>query len=308
MHILVTGGAGFIGSNFVHHVLGTREEDEVVTLDALTYAGSRANLNGALEDPRHDFVEGDIRDFDLVADLLEDVDAVVNFAAESHVDRSIQGSRPFVTTNVEGTQTLLDAARDADIERFLQVSTDEVYGQALDGRFSEEDPLDPRNPYAATKAGADLLARSFHATHGLEVLITRTCNNFGPRQHPEKLVPKFIENAAAGECLPVYGDGSNVREWIYVEDNCRALDLVLREGNVGEIYNVGTDAEKTNLEVTEAILDGVGGSEELIEFVEDRAGHDQRYAMETDKIEELGWEPTYSFEEGLQRTIEYYLE
>jgi dTDP-glucose 4,6-dehydratase len=308
MRILVTGGAGFIGSNFVHHVLGTREEDEVVTLDALTYAGSRANLDGALEDPRHDFVEGDIRDFDLVADLLEDVDAVVNFAAESHVDRSIQGSRPFVTTNVEGTQTLLDAARDADIERFLQVSTDEVYGQVLDGRFSEEDPLDPRNPYAATKAGADLLAGSFYTTHGLEVLITRTCNNFGPRQHPEKLVPKFIKNAAAGECLPVYGDGSNVREWIYVEDNCRALDLVLREGNVGEIYNVGTDAEKTNLEVTEAILDGVGKSEELIEFVEDRAGHDRRYAMETDKIEELGWEPTYSFEEGLQRTIEYYLE
>jgi len=308
MRVLVTGGAGFIGSNFVRHILGTHEDDEVVTLDALTYAGSRANLDGVLEDPRHEFIEGDIRDFDLVADLVEDVDAVVNLAAESHVDRSIQGSRPFVTTNVGGTQTLLDAATDADVERFLQVSTDEVYGQVLDGRFSEEDPLDPRNPYAATKAGADLLAGSFHTTHGLAVLITRTCNNFGPRQHPEKLVPKFITNAAAGERLPVYGDGSNVREWIYVEDNCRALDLVLREGNVGEVYNVGTDAEKTNLEVTEAILDGVGASEELIEFVEDRAGHDQRYAMETDKIEELGWEPTYSFEEGLQRTIEYYLE
>jgi dTDP-glucose 4,6-dehydratase len=308
MRVLVTGGAGFIGSNFVRHILGTHEDDEVVTLDALTYAGSRANLDGVLEDPRHEFIEGDIRDFDLVADLVEDVDAVVNFAAESHVDRSIQGSGPFVTTNVGGTQTLLDAARDADIERFLQVSTDEVYGQILEGRFSEGDPLDPRNPYAATKAGADLLAGSFHTTHGLAVLITRTCNNFGPRQHPEKLVPKFITNAAAGECLPVYGDGSNVREWIYVEDNCRALDLVLREGNVGEVYNVGTDAEKTNLEVTEAILDGVEASEELIEFVEDRAGHDPRYAMETDKIEELGWEPTYSFDEGLQRTIEYYLE
>lgn len=308
MRILVTGGAGFIGSNFVRHVLGAHEDDEVVTLDALTYAGSRASLDGVLEDPRHDFIEGDVRDIELVADLVEDVDAVVNFAAESHVDRSIQGSRPFVATNVEGTQTLLDAARDADIERFLQVSTDEVYGQILEGRFSEGDPLDPRNPYAATKAGADLLARSFHTTHGLEVLITRTCNNFGPRQHPEKLVPKFILSAASGERLPVYGDGSNVREWIYVEDNCRALDLILREGNIGEIYNVGTDAEKTNLEVTEAILDGVGASEELIEFVEDRAGHDQRYAMETDKIEELGWEPEYSFDEGLQRTIEYYLE
>jgi dTDP-glucose 4,6-dehydratase len=307
MRILVTGGAGFIGSNFVHHVLGTHESDEVVTLDALTYAGDRANLEGVLEDPRHEFVEGDVRDYDLVSDLVEDVDAVVNFAAESHVDRSIEGARPFVTTNVEGTQTLLDAAEEAGVDRFLQVSTDEVYGQILDGKFSETDPLDPRNPYAATKAGADLLARSFHTTHGLPVLVTRTCNNFGPRQHPEKLVPKFIQNAAAGENLPVYGDGSNVREWIYVEDNCRALDLVLRKGEVGEVYNVGSDVEKTNLEVTEAILDAVDASEDLVEFVDDRAGHDQRYALETDKIAALGWVPHYSFEEGLRRTVEHYL-
>ena len=307
MRILVTGGAGFIGSNFVHYVLDEHEGDEVITLDALTYAGSKDNLDGVRDNPRHEFVEGDIRDRELVTKLVSDVDAIVNFAAESHVDRSIEGAKPFVTTNVQGTQTLLDTANEADIERFLQISTDEVYGQILDGKFSEDGPLDPRNPYAATKAGADLLARSFETTHDLPILITRTCNNFGPRQHPEKLIPKFIQNAAAGENLPVYGDGSNVREWIYVEDNCRALDVILREGTVGEIYNIGSHTEKTNLEVTEAILDAVGADEDLIEFVDDRAGHDQRYALETEKIEALGWKPAYAFEEGLERTVDYYL-
>jgi len=274
----------------------------------LTYAGSKDNLDGVLDDPRHAFVKGDIRDSELVTDLAADVDAIVNFAAESHVDRSIEGAKPFVTTNIQGTQTLLDAAKEEDIERFLQISTDEVYGQILDGKFSEDDSLNPRNPYSATKAGADLLAQSFQTTHDLPVLITRTCNNFGPRQHPEKLIPKFIQNAADGQDLPVYGDGSNVREWIYVEDNCRALDVILREGEVGEIYNIGSHAEKTNLEVTEAILDAVGADDDLIEFVEDRAGHDQRYALETEKIEALGWEPEYTFEEGLERTVEYYLD
>ncbi len=308
MRILVTGGAGFIGSNFVHYVLDEHEDDEVITLDSLTYAGSRNNLDGVLDDPRHEFVEGDIRDRDLVTDLVSDVDAIVNFAAESHVDRSIEGAKPFVTTNVQGTQTLLNAANEADIERFLQISTDEVYGQILDGRFSEDDPLNPRNPYSATKAGADLLAQSFQITHDLPAIITRTSNNFGPRQHSEKLIPKFIQNAAVGESLPVYGDGSNVREWIYVKDNCRAVDLALREGEVGEIYNIGSHVEKTNIEVTEAILDTVGADDNLIEFVEDRAGHDQRYALETEKIEALGWEPEYTFEEGLERTVEYYLD
>jgi len=308
MRLLVTGGAGFIGSNFVHHVLETHADDEIVTLDALTYAGSKANLEDVLDDPRHEFVEGDIRDRELVSDLVADVDAIINFAAESHVDRSIEGATPFVSTNVQGTQTLLDAATNVGIDRFLQISTDEVYGQVLEGSFSEDDPLNPRNPYAATKAGADLLANSFQTTHDLPVVITRTSNNFGPRQHTEKLIPKFIQNAAAGKSLPVYGDGSNVREWIYVEDNCRALDLVLREGTIGEVYNIGSHAEKTNLEVTEAILDAVGASGNLIEFVEDRAGHDQRYALDTDKIEALGWEPQYSFEEGLERTVDYYLD
>lgn len=307
MRVLVTGGAGFIGSNFVHYLLNKHEADKVVTLDALTYAGSRANLESVLKHQRHRFVEGDIRNQEIVADLVEDADAIVNFAAESHVDRSIEGTKPFVMTNVEGTQVLLDAAIEADIDRYLQISTDEVYGQILDGEFTEDDRLNPRNPYAATKAGADLLAKSYEKTHGLPVVITRTCNNFGPRQHAEKLIPKFIKNAAAGKELPVYGDGSNVREWIYVEDNCRALDRVLRDGNPGEIYNIGTGEERTNLEVTQAILEAVGGSEEQITFVEDRLGHDQRYALETSKIEALGWEPEWSFEEGLDKTVEYYL-
>jgi len=307
MRLLVTGGAGFIGSNFVHYTLDKYNGAEIVTLDALTYAGSRDNLEGVLDDPRHTFVEGDICDRNLVGELVEDADAILNFAAESHVDRSIEGAKPFVRTNVNGTQTLLDAAVDADVDRFLQISTDEVYGEVLDGTFSVGDRLTPRNPYAATKAAADLLVKSYETTHDLPVLITRTCNNFGPRQHPEKLIPKFITNAVAGEELPVYGDGSNVREWIYVEDNCRALDLVLREGNPSEMYNIGSGKERTNLEVTEAILDAVGGSEDQITFVEDRAGHDQRYALDVDKIETLGWEPQWPFEEGLERTVDYYL-
>jgi dTDP-glucose 4,6-dehydratase len=306
MRLLVTGGAGFIGSNYVRHVLENRD-DPVVTLDTLTYAGSLDNLAGYEDHPRHTFVEGDIRDQELVEELMTDVDAVVNFAAESHVDRSIEGAESFVTTNVQGTQVLLDAALDADIDRFLQISTDEVYGQILDGTFSEDDKLNPRNPYAATKASADLLAKSYQATHDLPVLITRTCNNFGPRQHSEKLIPKFVQNAAAGKELPVYGDGSNVREWIYVEDNCRGIDVVLREGTPGEIYNIGSGEERTNLEVTEAILEAVGGSEDQITFVEDRAGHDQRYALEFDKLTQLGWEPSWSFEEGLEEVIKYYI-
>lgn len=308
MRILVTGGAGFIGSNFVHYLLKTHDQDEVVTLDALTYAGSLDNLDSILGHPRHEFVEGNIRDEELVGELVADVDAIVNFAAESHVDRSIKGAKPFVRTNVEGTQILLDASNDAGINRFLQISTDEVYGQVLNGKFEEDDPLDPRNPYAATKASADLLAKSFETTHDLPVLITRTCNNFGPRQHPEKLIPKFIQRANEGKSLPVYGDGSNVREWIYVKDNCRAIDLVLRKGTIGEVYNIGSHAEKTNLEVTEAILNAVGASKDLIEFVEDRAGHDQRYALKAEKIKTLGWKPKYTFEQALNRTVEYYID
>jgi dTDP-glucose 4,6-dehydratase len=307
MRLLVTGGAGFIGSNFVHLLLDETDHD-VTTLDALTYAGTTENLEGALENDRHEFVEGDIRDRELVSELVSDADVVVNFAAESHVDRSIDGAEPFVTTNVQGTQVLLDAALDADIERFIQISTDEVYGEIEDGTFSEDDRLNPRNPYSATKAGADLLARSYQTTHGLPVIVTRSSNNFGPRQHPEKLIPKFLTNAAQGKSLPVYGDGTNVREWIYVKDNCRALLTVLEEGEDGEVYNIGSGLEKQNIEVTKAIIEAVGASDDLIEFVEDRAGHDQRYALDTTKIESLGWEPRWSFEEGLDATVEYYLE
>jgi dTDP-glucose 4,6-dehydratase len=305
MRLLVTGGAGFIGSNFVHHILEATDHS-VVTLDVLTYAGSKDNLAGVLDHPDHEFVEGDIRDSELVSDLVADVDAVVNFAAESHVDRSIDGAEPFVSTNVQGTQTLLDAALDADIDRFLQISTDEVYGEISEGKFSESGPLNPRNPYAATKASADLLARSYYTTYELPVLITRTSNNYGPRQHSEKLIPKFIQRAAAGKSLPVYGDGSNVREWIYVEDNCRALETVFESGSVGEVYNIGSGKELTNLEVTRRILDAVGGSDDQIEFVEDRAGHDQRYAIDASKVEALGWEPEWSFKKGLAAAVEYY--
>jgi dTDP-glucose 4,6-dehydratase len=306
MLILVTGGAGFIGSNFVHYLL--RETGhEVVTLDALTYAGSKENLDGALDTPRHEFVWGDIGDGDLVKGLIADADAVVNFAAESHVDRSIEGAEPFVSTNVQGTQVLLDAALAANVDRFLQISTDEVYGEIESGVFTEDDRLAPRNPYAATKAGADLLALSYHETHDLPVLVTRSSNNYGPRQHPEKLIPKFVTNAAAGESLPLYGDGTNVREWTYVEDNCRAVMTVLEEGKPGEVYNIGSGNELQNVEVTRRILNAVGASEDLIEFIEDRPGHDQRYALDTTKVRELGWEPEWSFEEGLERTVDYCL-
>lgn len=305
MRVLVTGGAGFIGSNFVHFLLD-KTDNEVVNLDALTYAGSKDNLKGVLDNPRHEFVEGDIRDQELVTNLLSEADAVVNFAAESHVDRSINGSKSFVESNVQGVQTLLDAALDTEIDRFVQISTDEVYGEIVEGTFLEGDPLEPRNPYAATKASADLLAQSYKTTHNVPVIITRSSNNFGPRQHLEKLIPKFITRAERGEQLPIYGDGSNVREWTYVTDHCRAIDLVLREGNIGEVYNIGSGEELSNLEVANKILDKVGAPQDLIEFVDDRAGHDQRYALDTEKIESLGWEPKWDFEAGLERTIEHF--
>lgn len=306
MRLLVTGGAGFIGSNYVHHLLSTTSYD-VVTVDALTYAGSKANLGGVLDHPNHEFVEGDIRDESLVDNLLADVDAVVNFAAESHVDRSIEGAGPFVSTNIGGTQALLDAALDHNIDRFVQISTDEVYGQTLDGEFVETDPLNPRNPYSATKAGADLLVRSYYTTYDLPVVISRSSNNFGPRQHPEKLIPKFIIRAARGESLPLYGDGKYIREWLYVKDNCRAIQTVLERGESGEVYNIGSEIELQNLDVARRIVDAVGASEDLIKFVDDRPGHDRRYALDTSKIADLGWEASTSFDEGLERTIEYYL-
>lgn len=304
MHLLVTGGAGFIGSNYVRHVLETTEAS-ITTLDSLTYAGSKANLAG-IDSDSHQFIEGDIRDRELVFELVDDADVVVNFAAESHVDRSIDGADPFVSTNVAGTCALLDAAVETDLERFIQISTDEVYGEILDGEFMETDRLEPRNPYAATKASADLLALSYHTTHDVPVVITRSSNNFGPRQHEEKLLPKLIRRATEGKSLPLYGDGSNVREWIYVEDNCRAIEAVRKYGETGEIYNIGSGTERTNLEVAEDVLNRVDASDGLIEFVEDRPGHDTRYALDCSKVKSLGWEPDWTFDAGLERAVEYY--
>ena len=305
MHILVTGGAGFIGSNYVRHVLETTDAT-ITTLDSLTYAGNTDNLAG-IDSDRHEFIEGDIRDRDLVSELADEADVVVNFAAESHVDRSIDGADPFVSTNVGGTCALLDAAVETDLEQFIQISTDEVYGEILDGAFTEEDGLEPRNPYAATKASADLLAQSYRTTHDVPVIITRSSNNFGPRQHDEKLIPKLIQRASEGKSLPLYGDGSNVREWIYVEDNCRAIETVRKHGTTGNVYNIGSGDERTNLEVAQAVLDIVGADEDLIEFVADRPGHDTRYALDSSKLASLGWEPQWSFEDGLERAVEYYL-
>lgn len=306
MDILVTGGAGFIGSNFVHYFLENTAH-EITTIDALTYAADGSNLYGPMEHPRHEFLEADIRDKTVVEDAIAGADVIVNFAAQTHVDRSISDSEPFVSTNVEGTRTLLDAATATEINRFIQISTDEVYGEILDGKFTETDPLDPRNPYAATKASADHLVRSYAATHDLPVNIVRPSNNFGPRQHREKLFPKFITRSAAGESLPLYGDGSNVREWTYVKDTCRAIELVLTQAPPGEVYNVGSGTELENTEVCKRILDSVGASKDLIEYVDDRPGHDQRYALETSKIEALGWEPKYSFVDALEETTEFYV-
>lgn len=304
MEILVTGAAGFIGSNYVRHLLETTEAT-ITSVDSLTYAGDRSNL--PVHD-RHQFVEGDITDRELVTELVADANQVVNFAAESHVDRSIDGASAFVRSNVEGVATLLDACVEHGIDRFVQISTDEVYGEITEGEFEEGDKLTPRNPYAATKAGADLLGQSYYITHDVPIVITRSSNNYGPRQHTEKLIPKLIRRASAGDPLPIYGDGSNVREWTYVTDNCRAIELVRREGEPGSVYNIGSGDERTNIEIAELVCDAVGADRGLIEFVEDRPGHDQRYALDTTTLSELGWSPNVSFSDGLARTVEFYTE
>jgi dTDP-glucose 4,6-dehydratase len=307
--ILVTGGCGFIGSNFLHYLLQAEPEARVVNFDALTYAGNLANLAGLAEDPRYRFVRGDVADRPAVEAALGDgVDAVVHFAAESHVDRSIMDSAPFVRTNVVGTQVLLDAARARGVRRFVQVSTDEVYGSlGPTGAFTEGTPLAPNSPYAASKAAADLLVRSYVHTFGFPGIITRCSNNYGPYQFPEKIIPLFISNLMRDESVPVYGDGLNVRDWIHVRDHCSAVHRVLRAGRPGEVYNVGGRCEKTNLELTHALLAAVGKPPSLIRYVQDRPGHDRRYAIDCTKIErELGWRPTVGFEEGLRQTVEWY--
>ena len=314
MKILVTGGAGFIGSNFVFYQLKNHPEDQVICLDALTYAGNLKTLAPVMDNPNFRFVRGDIADREAVFALFEQEkpDIVVNFAAESHVDRSIADPGIFIRTNIQGTQTLLDAARSYGVSRYHQVSTDEVYGDLPLDRpdlfFTEQTPIHTSSPYSASKAGADLLVLAYHRTYGLPVSISRCSNNYGPYHFPEKLIPLMIARALADESLPVYGDGANVRDWLYVEDHCSAIDLVMRKGRVGEVYNIGGHNERSNLDVVKIILAKLGKPESLITFVKDRPGHDMRYAIDPTKIHtELGWLPATCFEDGIGRTIDWYL-
>ncbi|MEW6011619.1 MAG: dTDP-glucose 4,6-dehydratase [Euryarchaeota archaeon] len=310
MRVLITGGAGFIGSNFIHYFLDKHPDYEVINLDALTYCGNLENLIEVEDNPHYTFLKGDINDKKLLEKVMPGVDYVVHFAAESHVDRSIEDPGIFIHSNIQGTQTLLEAALKAKVKCFLQVSTDEVYGSlGKTGYFTEKTPLAPNSPYSASKAGADLMVRAYHETFGLPVNITRCSNNYGPYQFPEKLIPLMITNALEDKKLPVYGDGLNIRDWLHVQDHSRALDTVLHEAPVGEIYNIGGNNEKTNLEIVKKILDYLGKDESLIEFVKDRLGHDRRYAIDATKIkDDLGWEPSYTFSKGIKETIDWYLD
>lgn len=315
MKILVTGGAGFIGSNFVHHMVGKYPDDQIINLDLLTYAGNLENLKAVEDKPNYKFVRGDIADRGFIMELFdrERPDIVVNFAAESHVDRSITDPGVFVRTNVMGTQVLLDAAKEYGVQRYHQVSTDEVYGDLPLDRpdlfFHEDTPLHTSSPYSSSKASADLFVLAYHRTYGLPVSISRCSNNYGPYHFPEKLIPLIISRALADEKLPVYGKGENVRDWLHVSDHCEAIDLIIHQGKVGEVYNVGGHNEKTNLEVVKTILKALDKPESLIEFVTDRPGHDLRYAIDPTKLEtELGWKPKYTFDTGIRQTIDWYLD
>lgn len=308
--MLITGGAGFIGSNFVRYVLDKYEDYQIVNLDSLTYCGNLENLSGIEDNPNYTFCKGDITDKELVFEITSDVDYIINFAAESHVDRSIEDPEIFIKSNVLGTQVLLDAAKEHGISKYLQVSTDEVYGSlGKTGYFREDTPLAPNSPYSASKASADLMVRAYNKTFDLPVNITRCSNNYGPYQFPEKLIPLMISNALENKHLPVYGDGKNVRDWLHVYDHCSAIDLVLHKGAVGEIYNIGGNNEKKNIEIVKLILKNLNKPESLIKFVKDRLGHDRRYAIDSTKIQdELGWTPKYTFETGIAETIQWYLD
>ena len=309
MKLLVTGGAGFIGSCFIRHILKKYPDYKVINLDALTYAGNLENLKDIDGNPNYQFVYGNICDKNLVRELIDETDAVINFAAESHVDRSISSPDIFIETNIKGTLNLLEASREIGIKRYLQVSTDEVYGTlGKTGYFSETTPIAPNSPYSASKASADMLVRAYGETYNLPILITRCSNNYGPYQYPEKLIPFFILKLLKGEKVPLYGDGLNVRDWLYVYDHCEAIDTVLHKGKVKEVYNIGGHNEKTNLEITKIILKEMEKDENCIEYVSDRLGHDRRYAISNDKItSELGWKPSITFEEGIKLTIQWYL-
>jgi dTDP-glucose 4,6-dehydratase len=306
-HVLVTGGAGFIGSNFVRYALQAHPDWHVTTLDKLTYAGRRENLHDVMDDPRHRFVHGDICDAGVAGPLVEASDIVVHFAAETHVDRSILAAGEFIRTDVEGSFVLLEAARrNPKLRRFIQISTDEVYGSVAEGSSTETDELRPRNPYSASKAGADRLAYSYWATHEVPVIVTRASNNYGPFQFPEKVIPLFVTNLIDDIQVPLYGDGGNVRDWLHVVDHCRALDLLIHEGSSGEVYNIGGGNEVKNVDLTHALLRLVGKDTSLIRRVEDRKGHDRRYSVSTAKLRAMGWTPAVPFEQGLQDTVAWY--
>jgi dTDP-glucose 4,6-dehydratase len=309
MKLLVTGGAGFIGTNFIRHYLKEHPACEITNLDKLTYAGNLENLKDIQDRPGYHFVKGDIADRKLVDRVLgQGFDAIVNFAAESHVDRSILDASPFIETNIKGTQVLLEGAKKHGIQRFIQVSTDEVYGSTDKGFFTEESPLCPSSPYSASKTAADLLCLAYFKTHGLPAIITRCTNNFGPYQFPEKLIPLAVTNALEDKPIPVYGDGLNVRDWIFVDDHCRGLDVVIQKGQPGQIYNIGGGNEKTNLELIHKLLELLDKPRSLMQFVTDRPAHDRRYALDCSKIAaELDWKPAYSFEKGLRATVDWYL-
>jgi len=308
LRILVTGGAGFIGSNFIRFTLREHPDDSVINFDKLTYAGNLENLTDVADSPRYRFIRGDICNERAVEKVMGEADAVVNFAAETHVDRSIQHAGAFIDTDVKGLYVLLESACKRAMRPFLHVSTDEVYGSIKSGSFKEADPLNPSSAYSASKAGGELMARSFERTFGYKILITRGSNSYGPYQYPEKVVPLFITNALDGIGLPLYGDGLNVRDWLHVEDHCAGLDAVLRKGTPGEVYNLGAGQERTNLELARHILKLVGKGEDLIEYVKDRPGHDRRYSVDSAKARALGWAPKIEFEEGLARTVAWYRE
>ncbi|MFA6142152.1 MAG: dTDP-glucose 4,6-dehydratase [Candidatus Omnitrophota bacterium] len=304
--LLVTGGAGFIGSNFIRHILNKYRDYEIVNLDKLTYCGNPENLKDIAGNKNYKFVKGDIADSKVVEKLAKNCDVIINFAAESHVDRSILDPDSFVRTNVFGTHTLLQAAKKHGVGLFVQISTDEVYGSIQTGSFREDYPLKPNSPYSATKASADLLARSYYITYGLPVIITRSSNNYGPYQYPEKVIPLFITNLINDKKVPVYADGMNVRDWLYVIDNCEGIDAVIHKGKPGEVYNIGGGNEITNMELTRSLINMLGKDESSIEFVKDRPGHDKRYALDITKMKGLGWQPTHDFKYALKLTVDWY--